>query len=117
MTSLAAAEGDLLRVRGLVYYSFPLHQPGKPSTDRAAHLSSIGVPMLFLTGTRDSMAQRPLLEPLCKGLGQGVGLHLFETADHGFKTLKSSGLTPEQVWGEAGEVVAEWSADLALGEG
>ena len=116
MTSLAAAAAELQPVRGLVYYSFPLHQPGKPNTDRAAHLSSIGTPMLFLTGTRDPMAQRQLLEPLCQDLGKGVDLHLFESADHGFKTLKRSGLTSGEVWRQAGDVVAAWSAGLVQGE-
>ncbi len=112
MTSLAAADGGLEPARGLVFFSFPLHQPGKPSTERAAHLGSIELPMLFLSGTRDAMAQPALLEPLCAGLGDRVRLHSLETAAHGFKTLKRSGLTTEDVLGQAGGTLAEWSASL-----
>ena len=65
--------------------------------------------MLFLTGSRDTMAQQELLEPLCQGLGTRVDLHLFDSADHGFKTLKRSGLTSEQVWRQAGDAVAALS--------
>lgn len=68
--------------------------------------------MLFLTGTRDAMAQLLLLEPLVGGLGVGGRLKLLETADHGFKTLKRSGLTTEDVLGDAGKTIVEWSAHL-----
>src|SRR4029077_16896339 len=90
MTSTAASESPIEGVRGLVFFSFPLHQPGKPETKRADHLSSVTVPMLFLSGTRDELAELDLLKPVCKRLGKRATLHLLDTADHGFRTLKRS---------------------------
>src|SRR5260370_41250358 len=88
MTSTAASESPLDGVRGLVFFAFPLHQPGKPDTKRADHLSAVTVPMLFLSGTRDDLAHLDLLQPVCKKLGKRARLHLLDTADHGFRTLK-----------------------------
>ena len=90
MTSTAASESPLDGVRGLVFFSFPLHPPGKPATKRADHLSAVTVPMLFLSGTRDDLADLELLEPVCKKLGKRATLHLLDTADHGFRILKRS---------------------------
>src|SRR5215467_13597119 len=90
MTSTAAAESPLDGVTGLVFFAFPLHQPGKPDTKRAEHLGAVTVPMLFLSGTRDELANLDLLKPVCKKLGKRVTLHLLDTADHGFRTLKRS---------------------------
>src|SRR5207253_7639414 len=88
MTSTAAAESPLEGVSGLVFFAFPLHQPGKPDTKRADHLTAVTVPMLFLSGTRDELADRDLLQPVCKKLGNRATLHPLDTADHGFRTLK-----------------------------
>src|SRR5215472_10453791 len=85
MTSTAAAEAPLDGVRGLVFFSFPLHQPGKPETKRADHLAAVKVPMLFLSGTRDELAEMGLLRPLCEKLGGRATLHGIDTADHGYK--------------------------------
>src|SRR5438552_2208550 len=90
MTSTAASESPLDGVRGLVFFSFPLHQPGKPDTKRAEHLASVTVPMLFLSGTRDELANMDLLRPACEQLGRRATLHAVETADHGYKILKRS---------------------------
>src|SRR5947209_4048549 len=69
MTSTAASESPIAGVRGLVFFSFPLHQPGRPETKRADHLAGVTVPMLFLSGTRDELAEPGLLRPACERLG------------------------------------------------
>jgi predicted alpha/beta-hydrolase family hydrolase len=112
MTSTAASEAPLDGVRGLVFFSFPLHQPGKPDTKRADHLGLIKVPMLFLSGTRDELADLALLEPGCKKLGKRATLHLLDTADHGFRTLKRSRKSEEDVFVEMARTVREWASRL-----
>ena len=91
MTSLAAAEAALPGVHGLVFFGFPLHPAGRPSTERAAHLERVHLPMLFLQGERDRLAQLDLLRPICAGLDARATLHVVPTADHGFHVLRSSG--------------------------
>jgi predicted alpha/beta-hydrolase family hydrolase len=113
MTSTAASESPLDGVRGLVFFAFPLHQPGKPETKRAEHLSAVTVPMLFLSGTRDELADVELLRPVCKKLGKGATLHLLDTADHGFKTLKRSRKSEEDVFVEMARIVRQWACRLA----
>lgn len=109
MTSLAAAEeGGLPGVSGLIFFAFPLHAPGKPGTDRAAHLPQITVPMLFLSGTRDTFAQLPLFQPMIENLGKKAHLHLLETASHGYKVLKRTRTNPEDIFEEMGRVAHEW---------
>ena len=112
MTSTAASESPLDGVRGLVLFSFPLHQPGKPDTKRANHLNAVSVPMLFLSGTRDQLAARELLESVCKRLGRRATLHLLDTADHGFRTLKRSRNSAEDVFVEMARIVREWASGL-----
>jgi predicted alpha/beta-hydrolase family hydrolase len=112
MTSTAASEAPLDGVRGLVFFAFPLHQPGKPDTKRAAHLDDVTVPMLFLSGTRDELASLDLLRPVCKGLGPRATLHLLDTADHGFRTLKRSRTSEEDVFAEMARVVREWASKV-----
>ena len=99
-------------MRGLVFFAFPLHPAGKPSTDRAEHLGDVTVPMLFLSGTRDKLAELKLLEPVCKKLGDKATLHLLDTADHGFKVLKRSRKTDEDVFVEMARVISEWLTKL-----
>jgi hypothetical protein len=94
---------------GLVFFAFPLHQPGKPDTKRADHLSAVTVPMLFLSGTRDELAQRDLLQGVCKKLGKRATLHILDTADHAFRVLKRSRKTEEDVFVEMARVVREWA--------
>lgn len=112
MTSTAASETPLDGVRGLVFFSFPLHQPGKPETKRADHLGAVTVPMLFLSGTRDELAELDLLKPVCKKLGKLATLHAVDTADHGYKVLKRSRTSEEDVFVEMARVVRAWASKL-----
>ncbi len=113
MTSTAQAESPIEGVKGLVFFSFPLHPAGEPATKRAEHLSAIDIPMLFLTGTRDALAELILLEPVVKNLGKDVTLHLVDTADHSFKTLKRTRNSDEDVFIELARVSRIWAASLA----
>lgn len=108
MTTTAASQGPLEGVRGLVLCSFPLHMPDKPSTKRAEHLSSVTVPMLFLSGTRDKLADLDLLKPVVEKVG--ATLHLLDTADHSYKVLKRTRESKEDVFVEIARVVREWAA-------
>ena len=110
MTSTAAAQSPLEDVLGLVFFAFPLHQPGKPDTKRAEHLGAVAVPMLFLSGTRDELAIPALLQPVCKQLGRLATLHSLDAADHGFRTLKRSRKTEEDVFAEMARVVRDWAS-------
>jgi predicted alpha/beta-hydrolase family hydrolase len=112
MTSQAAAEAPLAGVQGLVFFGFPLHPAGRPSVERADHLERVGLPMLFLQGERDKLAELDLLRPVCARLGARATLHVIPTADHGFRVLKSSGLTDAEVLGELARAVANWLAAL-----
>ena len=89
--------------RGLVFCSFPLHMPGKPETKRAQHLAAISMPMLFLSGTRDELAERALLEPLVASL-PSAKLHWLATADHGYRVQKRARDSGEGVFDEMGRV-------------
>jgi predicted alpha/beta-hydrolase family hydrolase len=113
MSSQAAAEGLLPEVRGLVFFGFPLHPPKKPGTKRAEHLAKVTVPMLFLQGTRDELADLKLLKPICTKLGKRATLHVIETADHSFHILKKSGRNDEEVLGELAETTAKWAKELS----
>jgi hypothetical protein len=112
MTSTAASESPLDGVHGLVFFAFPLHQPGKPDIKRAEHLRGVSVPMLFLSGTRDQLAAPELLESVCRSLGDRTTLHPLDTADHGFRTLKRSRNTGEDVFVEMARTVREWASKL-----
>ena len=112
MSSLAAADAPLEGVRGLVFFSFPLHPAGKPGTERANHLNDVTVPMLFLSGTRDKLAELSLLSPVCENLGDKATLHLLDTADHGFKVLKRSRKTAGDVFVEMARVLNTWIGEL-----
>jgi hypothetical protein len=115
MTSTAAAESPLPGVHGLAFFAFPLHQPGKPDTKRANHLSAVTVPMLFLSGTRDDLADLAHLQSTCKKLGQSATLHLLDTADHGFRILKRSRKSEEDVYAEMARVLCDWASRLKYG--
>jgi predicted alpha/beta-hydrolase family hydrolase len=110
MTSMAAAEAALPHLRGILFVAFPLHPAGKPATERAEHLAQVTVPMLFLSGTRDDLADMTLLRPVVEKLGDRATLHVVETADHGFKVLKRSRGTDEPVLDELARTGAEWMA-------
>jgi hypothetical protein len=96
----------LPKVRGLAFLGFPLHPAGKPGTERAAHLAEIRVPMLFVSGTRDALAELDLLKPVVAGLGDRATLHLVDQADHSFKVAAKSGRTNAEA--EALDSLTEW---------
>jgi predicted alpha/beta-hydrolase family hydrolase len=108
MTSQAQAAAPLPRVRGLVFFGFPLHPANRPSDERARHLTEVQVPMLFLQGTRDALANTSLLGPVIRTLGRGATLKLFEHADHSFHVPVRSGRTDAQVLDQALDDVAAW---------
>ena len=110
MTSTAASEEALPGVRGLIFFGFPLHPPGKPATVRGDHLAGVRVPMLFLQGTRDKLAELDLLRPICARLGDRATLHVVEGADHGFHVLKRSGRTDDEVLDELADTATAWAA-------
>lgn len=112
LTSLVAAEGRLPDVRGLIFFGFPLHAAGKPSSERGAHLAEVNVPMLFLQGTRDRLAELDRIRPLCRSLDKRATLHIVEGGDHSFHVPKRSGRTAEDVQNELGETVGSWVSGL-----
>ena len=112
MSSQAASQGLLEGVRGLVFFGFPLHPPNKPGTKRAEHLVKVPMPMLFLQGTRDTLADLKLLRPICAHLGPRATLHIIETADHSFHVLKSSGKSDADVLHELAQTTASWAENL-----
>ncbi|HEU5171193.1 MAG TPA: alpha/beta family hydrolase [Gemmatimonadales bacterium] len=113
MTSAAAAGGGLPGVRGLVFFGFPLHPPGRPADRRAEHLGRVELPMLFLQGTRDALADLDLMRGVCAGLGARATLHVVESADHSFEVLKRSGRTDAEVLAELAAATAAWGLRLA----
>ena len=108
MTSQAQAGAPLPGVQGLVFVGFPLHPAGKPSSDRAAHLAQVQLRMLFLQGTRDALADLPLVREATQALGARATLHVVEGADHAFHVLVRSGRTDAQVRTELLEAMAAW---------
>lgn len=113
MTSRAAAGTPLDGVKGIAFLGFPLHPTGQPAITRADHLDQVGVPMLFLQGTRDSLADLGLLEPVIARLGPRAALHVIDGADHGFHVLKNSGRTDDGVLDELADAVSQWVERLA----
>ena len=112
MTSQAQAKAPLDGVKGLAFFGFPLHPAGKPSAERAKHLTEVKIPMLFLQGTRDALAELDLLKPVVEGLGGNATLHLAEGADHSFHVLKSSGRNDSEVLAEILDAFATWVDDV-----
>jgi hypothetical protein len=108
MTSQAQALNPLAGVRGLIFFGFPLHPAGKPSDERAKHLSDVKIPMLFLQGTRDELAKLNLLQDVCKRLDTLATLNLFQGADHSFHVPARSGRNDGQVRAEALDTFAAW---------
>jgi predicted alpha/beta-hydrolase family hydrolase len=113
MTSQAQAAAPLPGVRGLAFIGFPLHPAGKPSTDRAKHLSDVHIPMLFLQGSRDSLAEVALIELVVKRLGSLATLHLVEGADHSFHVLARSGRNDREVMNEILDAFVSWAGSVA----
>ena len=112
MTSTAASQHPLDKVRGLVFFGFPLHPPNQPGTKRAEHLRKVTVPMLFLQGTRDTLADLTLLRPIVANLGAQATLHIIDSADHSFHVLKSSGKTDAEILRELAQTTARWAEEL-----
>jgi uncharacterized protein len=108
MSSQAQAAAPLPGVRGLVFTGFPLHPAGKPSLQRAAHLVDVQLPMLFLQGTRDALADLPLVREALAPLAGRATLHVVEGADHAFHVLVRSGRTDAQVREELLDRMASW---------
>jgi uncharacterized protein len=113
MTSQAQAKASLQGVCGLAFLGFPLHPAGRPSQDRAQHLFDVQIPMLFLQGTRDTLASLDQLEPLCKKLGRRATLKLFADADHSFHVPARTGRKDAQVLGEVLDAFAAWLESVA----
>ena len=121
MTSLGAAEAgwrgepggahDLAEaeraVHGIVFFGFPLHAAGAPSAERAAHLERVKMPLLFLQGTRDSLATLELLRPVLTALGPQATLHVVDGADHGFH-VRGAGKSDPEVLDELADETVAW---------
>jgi len=112
ITSQCQAAEPMPGVRGLVFFGFPLHAAGKPASKRGDHLAAVTVPMLFLQGTRDALADLDLIRPLCAGLGDRAHLHVVDGGDHSFKVLKRSGRTDDEVRTELCDAVAAFAAEV-----
>jgi predicted alpha/beta-hydrolase family hydrolase len=108
MTSQAQAAKPLAGVRGLVFVGFPLHPAGKPGTERAKHLAQVELPMLFLQGTRDELADLELVRSVVTPLGERATLHVVDGADHSFHVLVRSGRNDAQVREELLDTMAAW---------
>jgi predicted alpha/beta-hydrolase family hydrolase len=108
MTSQAQAIEPLPGVKGLAFLGFPLHPAGKPSVERAAHLGKVKIPMLFLQGTRDELAQLELLQPIIDGLGARATLKPLQDADHSFHVPARTGRKDAQVRAEMLDALATW---------
>lgn len=113
MSSQAQAEAPLPQVRGLVFVGFPLHPAGRPDTGRAAHLEQVALPMLFLQGTRDALAELPLMRQTVQRLGPRAALHEVQGGDHSFHVLARSGRGDAEVRDELADVAAGWMRRLA----
>jgi len=111
MTSQAQAASPLPGVRGLVFLGFPLHPARQPSEERGKHLFDVQIPMLFLQGTRDELANLQLMEALCKQLGARATLKLFQDADHSFHVPARTGRKDSEVRAELLDALAEWIQD------
>lgn len=112
MTSQAQAQAPLPGVRGLAFFGFPLHAPNKPASARGEHLLQVKIPMLFLQGTRDALADLALMRCLVKRLGRSATLKVQSGADHSFHVLVRSGRTDEEVRREMADLLATWIASL-----
>jgi hypothetical protein len=113
MTSQAQAASRLAGVRGLVFLGFPLHPAGRPSSERAKHLFEVQIPMLFLQGTRDALAELSLLEPIIRRLGPRAQLETFDDADHSFQVPAKSGRRDADAMAALADAVAAWIAKAA----
>jgi len=113
MTSNACAKTGLTGVAGLVFLGFPLHAPGKAGVERAAHLERVGLPMLFLQGTRDALAEIALMRDVTGRLPKAT-LHVVEGGDHSFAVLKRAGRTEAEVMTELLDTITQWLSHEGL---
>jgi predicted alpha/beta-hydrolase family hydrolase len=113
MTSQAQAIAPLAGVRGLAFLGFPLHPAGKPSDARAKHLSDVHIPMLFVQGSRDKLAESQLIEPVVKHLGAFASLHLVQEADHSFHVPARSGRNDRDAMREIVDTLSTWISATA----
>lgn len=113
MTSQTQANSPLPGVRGLAFLGFPLHPAGKPGIERAEHLSRVQVPMLFVSGARDALAELNLLKSVVETLGDRATLHVIAEADHSLKVAARSGRTSAEAEAEALDAMAEWMIGLS----
>lgn len=111
MTSQAQSLDPLPNVRGLIFFAFPLHPAGKPSDERATHLTDVTIPMLFLQGTNDALADLDLLKPVLKRLGERATLTLAQHADHSFHVPAKAGRKDTEVLADILDVAARWMLD------
>ena len=109
MTSQAEAAAPMPGLRGIAFLGFPLHPAGRPAIDRAAHLDRVSVPMLFLQGTRDALAEAELMEQVARRLGARATLKLFAEADHSFHVPARSGRTDAEIGSEMLDALAAWA--------
>ncbi|MGE0004403.1 MAG: alpha/beta family hydrolase [Parvibaculaceae bacterium] len=108
MTSGAQAVEPLPGVKGLVFLGFPLHPAGRPGRERADHLADVHIPMLFLSGTRDALAELGHLEPVVRSLGGRATLKLFDQADHSFHVPARSGRTDAEMLEDILDAFSRW---------
>lgn len=113
MTSQAQASAPLAGVHGLVFFGFPLHAAAKPSDERGRHLFDVTIPMLFLQGTRDELADLTLLQPLTRKLGDAATLNLLQDADHSFHVPARTGRKDPEVRSEMLDAAVAWMRGLA----
>ena len=114
MTSQAQAIEPLAKVQGIAFLGFPLHPAGKAGIERSEHLAKIEVPMLFVSGDRDALAELPLLKGVIASLGPRATLHLVKHADHSFKVAAKSGRTATDAEAEALDVLAGWILERSI---
>jgi predicted alpha/beta-hydrolase family hydrolase len=109
MSSQYLAKAKLDIVKGIIFFGFPLHPAGKPSIERAEHLNDLKMPMLFLQGTRDELAEWNLIEEVTTKLPNAI-LRKIEGADHAFKAGKQN-LLPT-----LGQLTKEWISQLSINQ-
>jgi predicted alpha/beta-hydrolase family hydrolase len=114
MTSQAQAASPLPGIRGVAFLGFPLHPAGRPSDERGRHLDDVRIPMLFMQGTRDELADLELLQPLVERLGARATLKLFPDADHSFHVPARTGRKDADVRAEMLDALAGWVHDLGM---
>jgi uncharacterized protein len=112
---VVGASEEPLAALGLLLLGYPLHAPGKPESPRVEHFPRLSVPVLFVSGTRDALASRDALSAAARAVRGTTRFHWLDTADHGFRPLKSSGRTADSVLAEVGSISSTWVTQLPSG--